>query len=186
MMGTILMRGWFRSCYHLNCEIIWRLRRTNRELCVARLNLSEAEILLKRLSCLIRLGSWRWWLITTWALVIWAELGQRFKWCWRRKLRSMGSLVLSFRWDGRYLGGWCSFFVDFGEFGVCGASWGGAMNRICVCGVSWGSTMNRKSICGVSCASTMNLKSICGTSSRCSTPFFDLMKKSHPVGCVAV
>ena len=46
-----------QSCYHLNCEIIWRLRRTNRELSVARLNSSEAELLLVRLSYLIRLGS---------------------------------------------------------------------------------------------------------------------------------
>ena len=49
MMGTILMRGWFRSCYHLNCEIIWRLRRTNRELSVARLNSSDADILISTL-----------------------------------------------------------------------------------------------------------------------------------------
>ena len=87
----------------------------HRELSVARLNSSEAELLLVRLSCLIRLESWRWWLITTWALVIWAELRKRFKLCWRRKLRSMGSLVLSFRWGERYLCGWCSFLWGFLE-----------------------------------------------------------------------
>ena len=30
----------------MNCEIIWRLRRTNRELSVARLDSSEADILI--------------------------------------------------------------------------------------------------------------------------------------------
>lgn len=33
--------------------------------------------------------------------------------CWRRKLKSIGRVILSFRWDEHCLGGWCSFFVGF-------------------------------------------------------------------------
>ena len=35
-----------QSCYHLNCEIILRLRRTNRELSVARFSSNEADIII--------------------------------------------------------------------------------------------------------------------------------------------